>query len=119
MAQSLGNYDSITVTAPTGGVVNGQLRLVGKTIGVVDDTTAAGSSYTLITSGEFLVVKAATTGAVGQGDKVYHTTPTGGLVSATSEAVSGQVIGIWSEATTTTATSAKVLLTGHPLYVAI
>jgi predicted RecA/RadA family phage recombinase len=89
-------------------------------VGVAIDTAAAGSLYTLATRGEFEVAKEATaTGSVGQGNKTYYMTTTGGDVQATSEAASGKIIGIWSEGTTTGATTAKVLLMGLPLLVAI
>jgi predicted RecA/RadA family phage recombinase len=117
MAQSLGKYDSITVTA-TSAITGGTIQVVGATIGVAVDTAATGIPYTLAIRGEFLLPKKAAAGTVTQGSKAYYMT-TGGVNKATAVAASGKCIGVWSELTTTTATSAKVLLTGIPLLVAI
>lgn len=117
MAQSLGKYDSITVTA-TSGITGGTIQVVGSIVGVAIDTVTAGNPYTLGIRGEFLLPKKAAAGTATQGSKAYYMT-TGGVNKATTVAASGKCIGIWSEATTTTATSAKVRLTGIPLLVAI
>ena len=50
--------DTLTVTAPTGGVVSGQGLLVGAVFGVATDTAGAGASVGLLTEGVVELPKA-------------------------------------------------------------
>ena len=92
--------------------------MVGSIVGVAIDTVTVSNPYTLAIRGEFLLPKKAAPGTATQGSKAYYMTDSG-VNKATCVAASGKCIGIWSEATTTVATTAKVRLTGIPLLVAI
>ena len=61
--------ETITIAAPAGGVVSGQLVIVADIVGVAQTTQAAGVDVALAVQGVFVLPKAAV--AIGTGVKVY------------------------------------------------
>ena len=118
MAQSMGEGDVLAYTT-AGAVTNGALLIVGATPGVaLNSATGSGVVISVAIEGEFVLAKKAAAGTVTQGSKAYYMT-TGSTNQATAVAASGKCIGLFTEATTTAATTCKVRLVGGPLLVAL
>jgi predicted RecA/RadA family phage recombinase len=79
-------FDSLSFTAPTGGLTAGQLYKVGDTVGVVVSTVAAGATAVLIYRCPKIVVKKRVgTGIVfAAGAKVYYRSAGPDLTNATT-----------------------------------
>ena len=118
MALMIQEGEALTYTT-TSAVTNGALLIVGDTPVVAMNAKSTGSgSITVATEGVFQLDRKASAGNVGAGNKAYYVT-TGGVNKVTSVATSGKCIGIYAQATTTSATTCKVKLVGGPVLVAL
>jgi len=61
---------TVTLTAPSGGVVSGQILAIGQLVGVALNTAAQGDPFELATEGVFEVAKTSAL-AIDPGDAVY------------------------------------------------
>lgn len=95
--------DTLTFTAPGGGVVAGAVVRIGTIVGIATSTVAAGLPFELAVKGVFLVAKIAGV-AWAEGALIYHDSTAnnfGTVVSATTmragcaavAALSGDVVG--------------------------
>jgi len=98
----------------TGAVTNGQLILVGDSVGVARTAaTGSGAKISLGLVGVYsgLAKKAAASTNFAVGERVYYMT-TGGVVKATAVAAAGQFLGIGWAAAATGDTTCTVRLAG-------
>ncbi|MGE5597628.1 MAG: DUF2190 family protein [Hyphomicrobiales bacterium] len=70
--------NTITVTAPAGGVTSGQLVVIGSLIGVAAFDAEAGADVEIDTTGVFTLPKVATDD-IAAGDKLYYASATSNL----------------------------------------
>lgn len=118
MAQTLYEGEVLEFTT-AGAVTNGALLIVGDTPAVaLVAATATGEKISVATEGVFALVRKASAGNVGQGNKAYYVA-TGGVNKVTSVAASGKCIGVYADATTTSSTTCNVKLLGGPITVAL
>lgn len=98
--------NSLSITAPAGGVMGGDFVIVGSLFGIAAYDAAEGENAEIVTTGVFELPKAGTA-AIAQGAKVYHIAASG-LVTAT--AGSNLFIGHATEGAPEAATSVRVRL---------
>jgi predicted RecA/RadA family phage recombinase len=117
MAQSIQKGDVFQYTT-TGAVRNGQLLVIGRTVGVaLNAATGAGEKISVALEGVFSVDSVAT-GAKTAGNRAfYRTTGSVPKVAAVSGVATGAkyTIGTVWETVTNTSTSVKLKLVGGPL----
>ncbi|MEM7695303.1 MAG: DUF2190 family protein [Pseudomonadota bacterium] len=99
--------ETITATAPTGGVASGDGVLIGKLFGVAAYSAAEGEAVELTTVGVFDLAKA--TGAITWGARVYWD-DTNNVVTTTASG--NDLIGAAIEAAASDAATARVRLNG-------
>lgn len=100
---------TVTITAPSGGVISGGGVLVGSLFGVAASTAAAGASVEIVIEGVFDLAKAA--GAVGQGDPIYWDAANS-LATTAANAGANKLIGVATEAAQSADATARVRLNG-------
>lgn len=116
MAQSTREGVCLDYTT-TSAITNGALLILGDTPAVALNTKAAGSgTISVATEGVFTLVRKASAGNVGLGNKCYYVA-TGGVNTITSATTTGTdtVVGVYAAATTTDATTCSVKLLGGPV----
>lgn len=98
---------AVVVTAPVGGVTEGDIVAVGGIVGVAFSTVAAGLPVTLERTGKFALSKTAAL-AISQGDKCYWDSTTKAVTADDSD----QFVGVASDAALAADTTVDVML--HP-----
>lgn len=98
---------TITLVAPTNGVLSGQPVLVGSIFGVCNTDAKAGDEVEVTVDGVWELGKAA--GELSQGDPIYYATTTG-LVGDTGAGLF--LIGVAVEGAATDAATVRVRLNG-------
>lgn len=119
MAQTIQSGEVMTITAPTGGIVNGALVVQNRTAGIALNDADAGDAVSVALTGVYTLAAVAT-GAKTQGNRVfYRTTGSAKKASFVSGGATGAkyTIGTVWETATAAATSVKVKLIGGPLAV--
>lgn len=117
MAMCIQDGQTMSITAPTGGITNGALIVQNRTAGVALNTVAAGSAVSVALTGVFDLASVAT-GAKTQGNRVFYRTTGGAKKAAFASGVATgakYTIGTVWETATAAATSVKVRLVGGPL----
>ena len=99
---------NISLAAPVGGVVSGNVYVIGNLIGVALQTAAAGDPFVLVTKGVFELPKKSTD-VLAVGAKVYWDVTPGEI---TSTASTNYKIGAVVEAAGNAITKCKVKLNG-------
>lgn len=118
MAQSISDGGVFNYTT-TAAVTNGSLLIIGDTPMVaLNAATGSGELIAVASEGVFTLIRKASAGNVGLGNKAYYVA-TGGVNKITSVAASGKQVGIYAAATATDATSCNVKLLGGPILTAI
>jgi predicted RecA/RadA family phage recombinase len=97
---------TLTVPAPSGGVVSGKFVVIGSLIGIAAVTAAAGVDFALDTEGVYEYAKTASL-AVAVGDKLYYDA-TNNVLNKTASG--NTLVGIAVEASATSDTTVKVKL---------
>lgn len=108
MKYAVGNGHSLTLTAPSGGVVSGQLYIIGALPVVAQATVDEGELFAGLTTGEFEFPLAAVT--VAEGDPAFYSA-SGHTVTDTS-ATGLWPIGTFTRADTSGAARGRVRLDG-------
>jgi len=103
--------DTITLTAPVGGVVSGNGYVIGSLLVVAAFTAAAGASFEGRATGVFMLPKA-TGSAWTEGQMLYWDTANNNLVTAQS--LTARRVGIAAAAAASGDTSGVCRLTGAP-----
>ena len=104
------NDESITLTAPGGGVVSGTGVLVGSLFAVATVTAAATEKFVGLVRGVVTHAKVSAQ-AWTEGQRLYWNA---GLSQVTSVATDGPYIGVAAEAAVNPSATGKVLLAGPP-----
>lgn len=103
--------DTMTFTAPVGGVVSGTAYMIGSLLVVATNTVDAGLEFEGLTEGVVTLPKA-TGSAWTEGAMLYWSTATNNLVVATAAAA--RRVGVAAVAAASGDTSGVVRLTGSP-----
>ena len=103
--------DVVTVTAPGGGVLSGDLIVVGNLAGVCATDTASGAEVELALTGVFELPKAS--GQINEGAKVWWKAADGNVVNATGAGY--WPIGVAAKAAGTSEATVRVRLDGVAL----
>lgn len=99
--------NTVTVTAPTGGVTSGQGLLVGSLFGIAAFTAAQAADVEAVTEGVFDITKA--TGEITQGAKVYWDNTAKNVTTTSS---GNTLIGVATQAAASGDATARVRLNG-------
>lgn len=100
--------DTLTVPAPTGGVLSGGVVIIGSLLGVATTTAAVGIPVAIKTTGVFEFPKVSAQ-AWAVGDKVYYDSATG---FATATVGSNALLGTVTEAAANPSAVGRVRLRG-------
>lgn len=112
MKNFIQNGDTLTMTAPAGGVVGGALVVLGSLFGVAAQSAPAGADFDLVTEGVFnLPKKTGETPAIGA--KVYWETATS---SVTTTPTGNTLIGVHVGKAAAVAGAATLLVKLNEVY---
>ncbi|MFG1179951.1 DUF2190 family protein [Xanthobacter versatilis] len=100
--------DTVTFTAPAGGLASGAGALIGSLFGVAAASAAAGADVELVTRGVFDLPKAAGIDFAA-GERAYWSTA---AKAVTDVAAGNTLIGVATRATAIPATTVRVRLNG-------
>ncbi len=101
--------NTVTLTAPAGGVIAGVLYLIGKLLVLAKTTAAAGAEFEGATNGVFEDAPKATGQAWAEGAKLYWDAAASVF---TTTATANSPVGICLSAEIAAATTGTVMLTG-------